>query len=308
MKSVKNRFENMSFRAIKAGILIFVILTFLFVFTFSNDQVLAHTPSPPICDDLTCNVDLRDNVFQPASLSIKAPNSTTGESVTVVFQNHGLFTHTVTSGVRGSPDGIFDQTLAPGAVFQFTVNQSVYSQILSKYPNGVLSYHCGIHFGMDATLTIRAATTQTPTLSVTVSANPSQIQSEQTSTITVYVISGGNPISGVTVTLSSGNVGTLAQTSGTTDSGGYFTTTFTAPTVATQASVTITASATKTGYQNGQNQATLTINPASTPPPEGQQPNTNLWIYLAIVAIVVVVLSAAGLRMIMAKRKTQPLK
>lgn len=376
----------------KSSLSVLAFLVPLFLSSFVG-VALAHTPSPQICDAATCNIDLHDNFFQPAIISIKAPNSTTGESVTLVWQNHGFQTHTVTSGRRGASDGIFDRTLSPGGVFQLVINQTVYSKLLSKYPDGVVPYHCIPHFGMDATLVIRAETTSeppkltvllslnpttvnseaeasvtvyvtngsltiegalvqlssdkggifspqsgntdsggkfdavfkapqvisqasanitataskdgysngldfkylivyppdvtpSPTLSVTVTANPSTIQSSQTSTITATVTSNGVPVSGATVTLESDKGGIFAQTSGTTDSYGYFTTTLTAPNVETQTSVGVTANATKTGYLPGESQIFVTVNP--TPSTEGEQSTGNLWIYLAIVVVVLI--------------------
>lgn len=264
----------------------------LLAFYSFDGLVLAHTPSPAVCNDATCNVDLRDNVFQPASLSVKAPDPTTMQTVTIIWQNHGLTTHTINSGARGSSDGLFDHTLAPGDTFQLVIDQNMYNQILAKYPNGVLPYNCGLHFGMDATLTIRASTPSQPTLTVAATTNPATIQSGQTTTVSVQVTSEGTPISGSTVTMTSNNGGVLAMTSGTTEANGYFTTTLTTPTVTTQTTVTTTATATKTGYNDGTGQATVTVNPSSDSPynPPGVNLPTNLWIYIVAVVAVVVAL------------------
>lgn len=133
-----------------------VILT-LFVLAVAHSSVIiaqAHTPSPPICNDSVCNVDINDNSFVPNSITIRPPNPVTGESVKIVWVNHGSSTHTVTSGARGSANPVFDSgNLAPEATFELTVNQTIYNQLVSSYGSSV-PYHCKLHFGMDATLNI----------------------------------------------------------------------------------------------------------------------------------------------------------
>jgi len=260
-------------------------------FIFSVNPAEAHTPSPSICNDSTCNIDVRDNVFQPTSLSIRQPDSS--GNVTLVWQNHGVVTHTVTSGTVGSPDGIFDQLLSPGQTFQLVIDVVKYNQILSRYSNGVLPYYCKLHFGMSATLTIRAEPQPQPTLSVTVTVSPSTVESGQTATVSAQVVSDGNQVPDATVTLTADNGGVLAQTSGTTGSTGIFATTLTSPTVTTQTTVTITATATKTGYTSGTDQATLTVTPASQSNGNTQTGSTqDLQLYLAIILIVLIALIA----------------
>ena len=275
-------------RLMKAEFALIMIFTLSLAFYLYGAPVLAHTPSPAECNDAICNVDLRDNTFQPASLSIMEPSAVSGQTVTIVWQNHGLLTHTVTSGQRNAPDGIFDRTLSPGQSFQLVIDQNLYSQILARYPNGVIPYYCSLHFGMDATLTIRASTPPQPTLSVTATADPSVLNSSETSIVTVQVTSSGTPVSGATVTLTASNDAALAQASGTTDVNGYFTTTLTAPTVTTQTSVTVTTSASRTGYNDGSGQVIVTVNPSESgnpSPPENSPVNTSLWIYLAVLLI-----------------------
>ncbi|NWF86811.1 hypothetical protein HXY32_03260 [Candidatus Bathyarchaeota archaeon] len=133
-----------------------VILTILVLATayFFVSTTLAHTPSPPICNDSICNIDIHDNFFEPNNVTIRPPHPDTGESVTIIWVNHGSLTHTVTIGARGSANPVFDSgNLAPGATFELTVNQTIYSQLIQKYSSSV-PYHCKIHSGMDATLNI----------------------------------------------------------------------------------------------------------------------------------------------------------
>lgn len=133
-------------------------------------------------------------------------------------------------------------------------------------------------------------------LSVTVTANPSTIQSSQTSTITTRITAGTNPIADAAVTMSSDKGGTLSPTSGNADSSGYFTSTFTAPTVTTQTTITIATSAAKTGYLSGQSQTQITVNPA-------QQPDLTPWLYMAVVVIILI---AVGGGITVARRRGKP--
>jgi len=99
-----------------------------------------------------------------------------------------------------------------------------------------------------------------PLLSVQVSANPSSIKSEATSQVSVQVAHNANPISGVTVKISS-DLGSFSKETGSTDLGGSVVFDFTAPSVMTQTSVTITITTTKSGYFESVGQTSITINP-----------------------------------------------
>ncbi len=85
-------------------------------------------------------VDIQDNVFSPASLSV-APGTT------VTWTNRGAVPHAVRAeGLLGSG------RLAPGELFSFTFTTA-----------GVYAYVCDIHAGMAGTVTVGAATTPVPT-------------------------------------------------------------------------------------------------------------------------------------------------
>jgi hypothetical protein len=103
-------------------------------------------------------------------------------------------------------------------------------------------------------LTLQALATVS-TLAVSVSASPSSIATNQSSTITVSVTSEEGPVSGASVSLTSDG-GTLEQTSGTTDSSGQFTTSFNSSTADT---FTITATASMSGYNPGQGSTQVTV-------------------------------------------------
>jgi parallel beta-helix repeat protein len=100
-------------------------------------------------------------------------------------------------------------------------------------------------------------------LSVEVIAEPSIIISEESSLITAHVTCDSIPISDVTVAISSDVGGNFSSTLGTTDSNGNVAFLFTAPqtTVRDGLNATITVSAVKSGYVDGEGYALITILP-----------------------------------------------
>jgi len=141
---------------LKRGFVVLVIVAAVVAVSLLQVTVLAHTPSPSPCNDPICNIDIRDNFFQLASITIRPPNPSTGQSVKIVWQNHGIAIHSVTTGT-GTPDGIIDHTLSPGAIYELNMTQSLYNSLHAIYPNDVIPYYCRFHFGMTATLTIAGA-------------------------------------------------------------------------------------------------------------------------------------------------------
>lgn len=143
-------------RKLKVSRSLGAVALIVFFTTFLIGVAFAHTPSPSVCNDSTCNIDVGENYFLPSSITIRPPHPTTGQFVTLIFQNHGALTHTVTSGPTGALDGIFDQTLLAGGTYQLQINQAIYNQLISRYPSGVVPYYCRLHYfsGMTATLTI----------------------------------------------------------------------------------------------------------------------------------------------------------
>jgi hypothetical protein len=98
-------------------------------------------------------------------------------------------------------------------------------------------------------------------LVVEITADPIIIISEAASTITAYVTCDSTPISDVTVTASSDSGGNFSTATETTDSNGNAEFFFTAPQTTTMISATITVTATKGGYVNGEGQIAITIVP-----------------------------------------------
>ncbi len=97
--------------------------------------------------------------------------------------------------------------------------------------------------------------------SLTVSPSSFTLTSEGATTLTVTLTSGGSPLVGKTVTLSASS-GSTNPSSGTTNSSGQVSVTYTAPTVSTQSSVTVTASfAGDASYQSSSGTSSGTIEP-----------------------------------------------
>ncbi|NIP66988.1 hypothetical protein GWN63_04965 [Candidatus Bathyarchaeota archaeon] len=132
----------------------FAILVTASILLIYCDPYLAYSASPPNCNDTVCYVDLHNNYFDPEDITIRPPNTDTGENVTLIWENLGSFTHTITSGTRDSPDGIFDRVLEPGDSFELQMNQSMHDQLLTEYLSETIPYYCRFHPGMEGTLTI----------------------------------------------------------------------------------------------------------------------------------------------------------
>jgi len=97
------------------------------------------------------------------------------------------------------------------------------------------------------------------TLNVSVTAQPTTINSTEQTTVTAYVTyNGTSPTLGATVNFTSDNGGTFSAT--TDETNGYYTSVFTAPTVTAQTVCTITANASKAGYNTGQGNVQVTVN------------------------------------------------
>jgi parallel beta-helix repeat protein len=103
-------------------------------------------------------------------------------------------------------------------------------------------------------------TVEPKVLSVQVVANPVLIKSEMMSNVTVLVTYESNPISDVTVTLSSDKGGSFSPQNKTTDMYGMCVFTFTSPQVTVPTNITITATATKAGYVAATGTTQITVN------------------------------------------------
>ena len=100
-----------------------------------------------------------------------------------------------------------------------------------------------------------------PPLLVQVTADPASVKSEATSNVNVHVTYSGQPVADAVVAISSDGGGNFSAATGTTELDGNCTFVFTAPQITAQLNITITATATKIGYVQGQGQTKLTIEP-----------------------------------------------
>jgi len=132
------------------------------------------------------------------------------------------------------------------------------------------------------------------TLNVQVTASPATVESKATSTVTVHVTYDLDPVENAVVTVSSDVNGTFSVTNATTNENGYCTFVFTAPQTTTLIDITVTATATKSGYIEAQNQRKITVNPAA---PTGL-PLTTIIVVAAVIIVTAIVLVLFGLRII----------
>jgi hypothetical protein len=99
-----------------------------------------------------------------------------------------------------------------------------------------------------------------PVLSVEIFAVPDVIKSVETAEVTVYVKSNGQPVGDAVVEITSDS-GSLSSTTGTTHPNGTVSFVFTPPQTTLLVNVNITATATKSGYMDGEGQTMVTVNP-----------------------------------------------
>jgi len=132
------------------------------------------------------------------------------------------------------------------------------------------------------------------TLDVQVTASPATIESKATSTVTVHITYNLDPVENAVVTVSSSVNGTFSVTTATTNENGYCTFVFSAPQTTIQVDITVTATATKTGYVEGQSQRRITVNPTA---PTGL-PLTTIIVIAAVIVVIAIVLVLVGLRII----------
>jgi len=128
-------------------------------------------------------------------------------------------------------------------------------------------------------------------LVVQVDTVPATVDSLGSSTIKVHVVCDEAPVANATITVSSDLGGAFSATSGFTDEDGDFQATFVAPETGTTIAGTVTVTANKSGYVDGQGQKSLTVNAA---PSQGLGgvfglPLTTLLLILVPVIVVVIV-------------------
>lgn len=98
-----------------------------------------------------------------------------------------------------------------------------------------------------------------PSLSVHVIVKPPVLSARGNATVAVLVTNGSAGVDGATVELSSNRGGSFNLPSGLTDSTGHFNTSYLAPEVSNDVTVTITAYASKSGFVNASKIALLPV-------------------------------------------------
>jgi len=133
-------------------------------------------------------------------------------------------------------------------------------------------------------------------LEVQVKIEPSEVGSEGESTVTVTVTCNGTAVQDVLVTPDSSSSGVFSPNSGTTNEEGTVVFTFTAPPTAEKLNITITVTASKNGYTDGQAEAFLIVNPEISP--GGFVIPWEILLVLIIVIVVVVIVVLVKLKVI----------
>jgi plastocyanin len=102
--------------------------------TSTNDTSTNSTGNTPAANEIF----IQGMAFSPA-------NKTISIGTTIKWTNKESITHTVTSGVPGSPSGLFDSgNVGLNGVFSFTFSQA-----------GTFKYYCKIHSSMTGTITVQ---------------------------------------------------------------------------------------------------------------------------------------------------------
>lgn len=89
-----------------------------------------------------------DNDIFIQNMAFSPANKTISAGTTIKWTNYDGYAHTVTSGVPGTPSGLFDSgNIESNNTFSYTFNQS-----------GTFNYFCKIHNSMRGTITVESST------------------------------------------------------------------------------------------------------------------------------------------------------
>jgi plastocyanin len=123
-------------RKMSYSIITFSILITSILFTIagcSKNDMSTNSP-PPGANEIF----IQGMAFSPA-------NKTISVGTKLKWSNKDGVTHTITSGVPGSPSGVFDSgNIGSNGVFSFTFSQA-----------GTFKYYCKIHSSMTGTITVQ---------------------------------------------------------------------------------------------------------------------------------------------------------
>jgi hypothetical protein len=166
----------------------------------------------------------------------------TGVTVTLASSSGGTFTAVTELG-----NGLYNSTFnAPTFVTQTIVN--------------ITANASKTNFALPNSRVAQITVLPLPSLDVAVTPTPSTVDAGKQANVVAHVAyPGGDPVSGATVTFASSNGGTFSTVR---DIGnGFYNATFTSPILNTQTAITITATASKTGYTTSNGTTQITIQP-----------------------------------------------
>jgi len=218
--------------------------------TSSVDYTLQRVPSGTLKGRIVAAYVRAD-----AALSIQSSSGNIGKSSSVTIS--GALTParpgtvTIYQSVNGS--GFAALTTA-------TLSNGQYSLAVTPSSLGAYQFRANwpgddLYNPADSSTTSVTVSAQ-PTLTATITATPTSIYSGGTSTIRVTLTSQASAVTGATVSLASDKGGTFSTV---TDSGnGTYTSTYTAPDINAQTTITVTATASKTGYAGSSAQTQIT--------------------------------------------------
>jgi hypothetical protein len=166
----------------------------------------------------------------------------TGATVTLTSSSGGTFTTVTELG-----NGLYNSTFnAPTFETQTVIN--------------ITATAAKTNYALPNTRTTEITVLPLPSLDVAITATPSTIDAGKQANVVAHVAYlDGNPVTGATVKFTSSNGG--AFTAAKDVGNGFYNTTFTAPTLNTQTTITITASASKAGYTTTNGTTQISIAP-----------------------------------------------
>ncbi|MEO8233058.1 MAG: plastocyanin/azurin family copper-binding protein [Ignavibacteriota bacterium] len=118
----------------KSVLSILLLFIFMLLGCSKNDYSSNNTGSTPGANE----VFIQGMAFSPA-------NRTISVGTTLKWVNNDAATHTITSGVPGTPSGVFDSgNIGTNGTFSFTFSQA-----------GTFQYYCKIHSSMTGIITVQ---------------------------------------------------------------------------------------------------------------------------------------------------------
>lgn len=131
--------ETISRLLIKALLLGMAVVVVSWVVGCAPADVAPEVPAeetPGEEPSMAVEVGMGLSSFQPAEITV-------GAGTTVTWRNDSGVEHTVTSGARNDPTGLFDERVPAGGSFSFEFDEP-----------GTYEYFCRIHPGMDAVVIV----------------------------------------------------------------------------------------------------------------------------------------------------------